>query len=43
MLEATNDILGGEKPLDVIAKLDDRTFPVAVIFVVPESTSGVAK
>jgi len=24
------------------AKLDDRTFPVAVIFVVPESTSGVA-
>lgn len=25
------------------AKLDDRTFPVAVIFVVPESTSGVAK
>ncbi len=25
------------------AKLDDRTFPVAVIFVVPESASGVAK
>ncbi|KAG8150186.1 DISARM system SNF2-like helicase DrmD [Burkholderia catarinensis] len=25
------------------AKLDDRTFPVAVIFVVPESTSAVAK
>lgn len=24
------------------AKLDDRTFPVAVIFVVPESTGGVA-
>ncbi|MHA6878966.1 DISARM system SNF2-like helicase DrmD [Ralstonia pseudosolanacearum] len=25
------------------AKLDDRTFPVAVIFLVPESTSGVTK
>jgi len=25
------------------AKLDDRTFPVAVIFVLPESTSGAAK
>jgi hypothetical protein len=27
---------------DRYAKLDDRTFPVAVIFVVPESVGGVA-
>jgi hypothetical protein len=25
------------------AKLDDRTFPVAVIFVVPESALGMTK